>query len=630
MTNSVPKKISAVGVIGIAVFALLFFWSALVVVTFRIPETGASATLNSPRVGLLNEERMAVLSGKPRTGVLLNAGYYITRVRPGTPAARAGLRSGDLVVYARLKPDCSRRWYKCHPFRLFSGQPVAQFQLVHPVTLFVQRGSHSFYVTLDPGADSRPYPMGDFLTFFLRLIVYTAIVALGTWLALLRPGLMGLAFFATCVSLAAPTGLAALTFVEILQHGAPLDVFWNTSMAFQLAVIALPIFLLRFPNDTSPGWRRPMLIFALWAVPPLFLLSFLFIHYDYLADIKIPVFLVSFGIAAAMYTQTRGADRKRLQWAIAGIIAGIVAAVITDAATYFPAVENGARSMSMSILDESATRNVIINVATLLYTMMPICLIYAIVRHRVIDVRFITSRAIILGILLTVLVVVFVVLDWIFTDYVSQSLWRIAIGMAVAFGLGWMGRKSASHLVSWVDGTFFRTRYAAMTELRELRFALERETRSEEIQRIVIFAAAEALKLGSAALFVPAPDGGFIRQTAVGWTAGTAWHLFRDDPIVRDAAQRSKPFSLQGVGWNDVRVPRGTGEPALAVPLTWRRKLVALAVYGAHTSGAEIDPDEARLLREICAAAAFAYDRRVNGILATPAFAAEATHTARS
>jgi hypothetical protein len=597
--NSARKNLSAVAVISIAVLALLFFWSALMVVTFRIPQTGASATCDD------------------------RACWKITHVQSGTPAARAGLRNGDIVVYADpVKPLCFW-WLKCRPFRLFSGQAVPRFQLARPVTLAVKRGSHNFYVTLDPSMGSASYPLADFLTFVIRLVVYTAFVVLGTWLVLLRPGLMSWMFFAICVSLSAPYGLANLTYVQVLQHGAPLDTFFNISTAFQLGVTALPMFLLRFPNDSSPGWRRRMLVFALCTLPGLFLLFSLSDFFiEFLPELNIAILLFSLGILAVIYAQAGAADRKRLQWAVVGIAAAIVAALMINSIS--------AISMSIThwyatgILDQSSlARDLILDAVALLYAMMLICFTYAIVKHRVIDVRFIVTRGIVIGMMLLLFGAAFAGLDWLFTQYVFQSLWRIAIGMAVAFAMGWLAPDSVRVLVSWFDRAVFKKRYTAMTDLRDLRFALEREARPEELQRVVTFAAAEALKLGSAALFVPASDGGFIRQAAEGWGSGTAWHLLKDDPIVREATHRSKPFGLQDFVWNDMGVPHGTGEPALAVPLISRHKLVGLAVYGAHLSGAEIDPDETRLLRDLCAVAAFAFDQRITGILAAPAYAAK-------
>jgi hypothetical protein len=613
MNDLARKRLSAIAVVSIAIFALVFFWSSLIVVTFRMPQTGASATYNFRK-----------------------AGWEITRVGLGTPAARAGLRKGDIVLYASkpgVPPTCFR-WLNCLPPRLFNPEDaVPAYELAHPPELLVKRGSHSFYTRIDAGSGSRPYPLSNSLRIVLSLLVFTAATVFGTWLTLLRPGLMAWALFAFCVSAYGPAGSMFRIYFTVIHPGALWNAFINTDLALQLGVAGLPVFLLRFPNDSSPGWRRAALTWTLWTVPwPLFLLFFVLPYIpqspfdgsnDRLVPIlKLSIFIFSLGILGVIYAQARGVDRQRAKWVIVGVAAALIAAIINNAA-YLTVSEQSLREHAPYL-----ARN--LSFLTLsLGALLPICVAYAIVKHRVIDVRFIASRGIIFGILLALLAVVFVGLDWIFTRYVSQSLWQIAIGMAVAFGLGWAASKFARRLVIWVDRAFFRTHYTSMTQLRELRFALERETRPEEAQRVVIFGAVEALKLGSAALFVPVPDRGFIRQTAIGWNAGTAWHLFKDDPIVRKAAHRNKPFSLQEFAWNDMGIPRGMGEPALAVPLISRHRLVALAVYGAHLSGAEIDPDETRLLRDLCATAALAFDQRITGSLGAPTFAPEETRTAR-
>ena len=601
MSDAASKKISVITIVGIAAFVLLFYWSLSIVVTFRVPQTGASVRWRYP------------------------LGYQIVNVQPGSSAARAGLRPGDIVRYANLADrGCSwvPRWLRCRPPLIFYAEGVPAYELAHPVPLLVRRNPHHwFYTAIDPRAGSHSYPVGDAVVILMQLLVYTAFVVLGTWLALLRPGLMTWGFFAFCVS-AAPTGYANVISMQILHARTSVDdaVFYVNSTA-QLGLAGLPVFLLRFPNDNSPGWRLPMLVFTLCTVPWILPVVFFVIpaQMEHLPALKTSIFLYSFGILATMYVQARGVNRQRLQWVIAGVAAAISGALLMNAPLL--------RGMTPDFITLAGT--LIHFISTLLYAIMPICIAYAIVKHRVIDVRFIANRAIIFGILLALFAIVFAGLDWIFTQYVSQSLWQIAIGMAVAFGLGWAARTFASRLVSWVDRAFFKKHYAAMTELRELRIALEGETQPEEVQRIVILGVADVLKLGSAALFVAVGDGGFIRQTSIGWGPGTVWHLFKDDQIALAAAHRNKPFSVQGFTWTDMGVPRGAGEPALGVPVISRRRLVALALYGAHVSGPEIDPDETRLLKDLCAAAAPAFDQRATGILGTAVFAAEAKRTAR-
>lgn len=603
MRNSSRKTLSAICVVSIAVFALLFFWSALMVVTFRIPQTGASATCDDI------------------------ACWKIVEVQRNTAAARAGLRVDDVVVDAS---PCPPGLFACSPFRLFSGNPVPRFELAHPLTLSVTRGARHFYVSLDPSTGSRSYPIGDALTFIFRLLVYTGFIVLGTWLVLLRPGLMTSAFFTVCVSLAAPSGLAMLTYIEVFQHGTPLDRLFNISMAFQLGITALPVFLLRFPNDNSTGLRGRMLITALWAVPCLYLLAFLLDGYDYLPELKIAILLISLGILAATYARAPAATRKRLQWAMVGITAAIMASLMLNAITGISLYVF--HWQPIGVLDRSSlARNVILDLAGLLYALMLICITYAIIRHRVIDVRFIANRGIVIGSMLLLFAAAFAGLDWLFSAYVYQSQAQIAIGIAAAFALGWAIRSWWTHFVDLVDRVFFPKYHAGVTQMRELRLVLEREDSHDSVRRILTADAAASLQLASAAIFARTSDGGFIRETAQGWGPGTVWHLLNDDLIVSGvSAHRGKPFRVEDSMWGEMAVPAELASPTLAVPLTSRRGVVALLLYGAHTNGAAIDPDETRLLTELGAAAAPSFDQReTSGILAKPAFAAEATRTAR-
>jgi hypothetical protein len=49
-------------------------------------------------------------------------------------------------------------------------------------------------------------------------------------------------------------------------------------------------------------------------------------------------------------------------------------------------------------------------------------------------------------------------------------------------------------------------------------------------------------------------------------------------------------------------------EPVLAVPVFVRASLEAVAVYGSHLNGEDIDPDEAASLEAMSAAAGIAYE----------------------
>ena len=64
---------------------------------------------------------------------------------------------------------------------------------------------------------------------------------------------------------------------------------------------------------------------------------------------------------------------------------------------------------------------------------------------RVIDVEFVANRAIVLGTVAAFLTGTFVLLDWLYANYLTQTRWQIAVGIGVAFALGWGGPQRAPH-----------------------------------------------------------------------------------------------------------------------------------------------------------------------------------------
>ncbi len=164
MSNSALRRLSAAGIITIASFALVFYWSTSIVVTFRIPQSGATVRWKYP------------------------LGYQILSVQPGSPAAHAGLRRGDIALYTPLRDPCGG-WFKCRVPLVFYNEGVPAYELGHPIRLVVTRHSKSFLTTLDPRPGNRPYPIISSLDLLTRLLVYTSFVVLGAWLVLLRPGL---------------------------------------------------------------------------------------------------------------------------------------------------------------------------------------------------------------------------------------------------------------------------------------------------------------------------------------------------------------------------------------------------------------------------------------------------------
>jgi hypothetical protein len=80
----------------------------------------------------------------------------------------------------------------------------------------------------------------------------------------------------------------------------------------------------------------------------------------------------------------------------------------------------------------------------------------------------------------------------------------------------------------------------------------------------------------------------------------------RDHPLVRFLKADEQVVWLQ-----DVRAhldPENSAIYVLAVPVTVRHELVSFVLYGAHTNGSQIDPEEVVLIKDLALEAARAYD----------------------
>lgn len=113
----------------------------------------------------------------------------------------------------------------------------------------------------------------------------------------------------------------------------------------------------------------------------------------------------------------------------------------------------------------------------------------------------------------------------------------------------------------------------------------------------------QALDLAAAALFHSAADGRFVREAAAGCDDTYGDELGRNDPLVLHLLAQRAPLRLSEVGI----VPAGRSGAVLASPIVVRQRLAAIVLYGAHRSGADIDPDEVRSLVPLCVGAGAAY-----------------------
>jgi len=302
---------------------------------------------------------------------------------------------------------------------------------------------------------------------------------------------------------------------------------------------------------------------------------------------------VAMSAFVATYISARGTDKQRIRWVILGFGIALVSNLTV---AYLTTVIALPYWLYASLL--------------LIPIVVPITVAYAVIKHRVIDVSFVVSRAIVYGILTTLIVGAFSLVDWLFIDKLKlvQLVTIAEMGVAIAGGFWFNGLHR--RVDSLIDATFFRERHRAEVMIARNAAALPLAETPETVAHFLVDEPMRAFSLAYAALFRRRHDGLYIREASNGWEPDTLLRLdHSDEPLLLLARAENGPLSLHDHAWRTEHVPDGNRRPILALPIVVRRELAAIVFYGAHLHGEALDPDEVRIIAGLAAGAAAAYDR---------------------
>lgn len=515
----------------------------------------------------------------------------IVRVDANSPAYRAGLRTGDVLSCLSV-----RDYTLLFPNTDFYPHPA--YKPGTPISLCVRRGGHVTHITFI--ADPRP-PAGYLYRSIgiaaLRACVLLIFLISGIALVLGRPGAMTWIFFAYCAgnmpSSASSANWTMLPPALYAVTAAIPAVISNTSVGFLL------LFTLCVPDDRVPlGWRR-YAYYAAWLltvgyglfnVAQFALTSVSFAPIvQYTIDEALTALTVC--IVVARLASMKRQERTLFAWAAFAIIWGVIA--------------NDARNV-LAIETFAGVASAVLTVV------MPLCLMYAILRRHVIDVRFVISRTVVYGSITTLVVGVIGAVDWATSAYLTQARLAMAVDAAVTIGLGFILHRTYAWLESAADFILFRKKHEAEAYLNRLARTLLRANREETVDRALVHDPCEKFELTMAALF-RAEGNTFGLCCAEGCDGFDAAAFDRDHDLVRFLlTERTrihihdlrKHVAAQFLDWGDV--------PALAIPLFEGDDLSGFAVYGIHRAGTKLDPDEVETLEHLCEVACQAYVRIQN------------------
>jgi hypothetical protein len=432
----------------------------------------------------------------------------------------------------------------------------------------------------------------------LAYIPPTVFLIVAFLLVFLRPSLMSWSFYVFAVGYFG-TGPAFMYWSHVLSPGAYVGLsFVLSTILGPWSVLPLLPFVLRFPNGDVLGWRRRIDPFV-WAFLALAYVLYVIEWRAYSASQSIPgwdiipstiiplgAFALAGLILAKNFATATPSDRQRFAFVALGTLVSFVAYAVY----YVPGVPFAVGQ--------------VIGFAVVL---MPICIAYAVFRLRVLDVNFVLNRALVFG-LISVGVIAFVsILDWFFSRVVAIGRFAVGIELLATIAVGFLLDRINRRVEGLVEGLFFRRRRLAERHLRRAASALPYATDEGAIVDGLVQIPADALELAATALYRRSQDGTRFEGVATARQTTIAPPGFgANDLLVRMLLADERIVWL-----DDVRShldPENAAIYALAVPVTVRHELVSFTLYGAHSNGAQLDPEEVDLLEELAREAARAYD----------------------
>lgn len=496
-------------------------------------------------------------------------GFEVAEVDPATAAARAGIAVGNYLDFTKSKLHDRILGMYYQPAR--PGEPAT-------FTVVALQGSR--IVTLraapvTPGESGKALfsPLGS----FLRLAGF-AYIAVALIILLRRPTRMTWGLF-----------LYLISATDVTLYRFPDAIFPFMQFVSDLLDIAGPIglivFATRFPNDRAVGWRAwldrlAIPLGAIFAIPNLaWDASSLFFGAAPLAWMAYGSTLGALALIAtgattlvAAYLTAPRRDRQRFAWVIAGVLFTLLS-YASEWARYW------------STTYRIAISDPLLWTATLLYACAPFALAYAVVRQRVFEISFVISRTLSYTIVTATIFGLITFVEWLAGRMVEHSgvaLLMVAFtALAVAF--------SFHAIYTWaeqlVERGIFRRRHLAERRLADIATGLPYAQNAAAVEDALVREPVQAYALESAALFSRNDSGNYVRNG--------------------EALEPSIPVQLAGTR-KALRLH--AGERVLAVPVFVGARLEAIAVYGAHADGEDIDPDEAASLEAMALAAGIAYD----------------------
>jgi hypothetical protein len=506
------------------------------------------------------------------------SGNEVVKIDSRTDAERAGIVAGDRLDFT--KSSLHDRIVGMDYQPALPGERIG-FSLIHD--------ERSRTVTLEAApltsSESR-HALFSPLTSFLRLTGFAYIVV-ALIILVRRPNRMTWGLFLYLVS---ATNVTVYRFPDSLF---PIAAFASDVLTVA-GTIGLVIFAVRFPYDRPLGWRALIDRFAIpagaifaipnvaWDVTSLYLGESPAMWMSYGSTFGALALIIVAGIAlVTTYLTAQRWERQRLQWVIVGVFFTLLS-YASSWARYWSAAYT------------LATSDAWVWISALLYACAPFAILYAVARQRVFEISFVVSRTLVFTIVTGAIFAVFALIEWLAGRVLERTGVTLALVGLAAICVAFYLSTVESKIEQFVERTLFRRRHRAEKHLAHICAGLPQAQNAKTVEEAMVREPIQAYALSSSALFVR-DDSGDYRCDGVALDASVALRL-------QGARRAVRLHELD----DDAAVE--SGNPVLAVPIFVRAHLEAIAVYGAHVNGEDIDPDEVDSLEAMGTAAGIAYD----------------------
>jgi hypothetical protein len=504
----------------------------------------------------------------------------------GSAPAHAGMRAGDRLDTRNLTPlEVARFRYQFNLYRVGARIDVPLIRAHRPliVAVTVERQRVAAYQRF---------------VWIAVTLWALAILFIGCAIVLARPNIVTGAFFAFTASAV----VSSSTNTYLTGIGGASAVPYIAALGFLLGALGLGASVtlsIRFPDGSISRTGRVLEVLGWTSAVVVQLFYFVnTVLAEEVGDALYPVYAISYLVVtvsfvagfAVRYVTADPALRARLRWVGIGFASLVAYRGIFFASNlhWFP------------ITYEAYTLASIVNI-------LPFTFAYAVLRQRVIDVRFVGGRAVLYAIVSTIPFALFRMTDWLVRTNLEQARIAAAIEVIIAVAFGFCISLAQRRVDALVERTFFRARYRAERVVRSLIGSLSTLRDRDEVDAAVVTACSEAMQFESAAIFERS-EGGYERRHAAGWGDGPMT-ISEADPLMQRVRSATTVVYLDATDLRAGVAPQGDGRPVIAVPV-WRfERLDAVAFVGRHRNGESPDPTEERIICELARAAGIAYAR---------------------